>query len=314
MNSVIDCGNPSVTLLPDSCALRVSTVQGEIKYWTCTEAFNEAYLMAPTSRGSVFTQPFLSFSKRDEGNQLDIFISVPIGDVVGSIYSTNITENTLPVNTSLDAIESITFIPHLAFVASGNFHTERTDASPFLTYQRNRGYLPEGIDNTRESFSGGPVAVHQTYLVEYASAKDTSSSSCCKVLQENGRPLEPLLSQYFSLTSNCNIPSRTLSPVRIREEVGGLDVLPTWSIGDDMFAMDLDQLQAFNWFISLSFPEACMAHPPQVGYSLKWAYVQFFVLAYGFQFLVWYVRGFLVKGGVVDVTAFSRRRILGVKD
>lgn len=314
VNSVVDCGSPSVKLDPESCALKVFTVQGETKYWTCSTFFNEAYLMSPTSGGSIFTLPYLSFYIDKDGSEVDIIISVPIGNVSGNIYATDAAGGTLPASTALDGIESITFIPRIEYEATGNFHTERVSAAPSFTYDRNRGYLPDGLDNTKESFSGGPVAVHQSYAVQYAPVRGTSSSSSCKALEANGRPLDPLLSNYFSLTSNCNISSRTLLPIRVREDVGGLDVLPTWSTDGSMSTIDLGQLQAFNWFISISFPEACMPHTAQVGYSLKWAYVQFFVLAYAFQVLFWYLRGFLVTGGVVDVNAFSRRRILGQRD
>lgn len=308
-----DAGSPTVSFDPDLCALSVSSVSGDTKYWTCSEAFNDAYLKFPTSRGSIFVQPYLSVAKSSDGTDLEFFISVPIGDVAVNLYSSN-SSLSLPLNTPLDAIESITFIPRLEYQVTGNFHTMTTSATPSFTYHRNRGYLPNGLSNTRESVSGGPVAVHQTYLVQYASVKDTTTSFSCKVQQENGRPLEPLLAQYFSQTSNCDVSSRTLAPSRIREDVGGLEVLPTWSAVDRMTAIDLDQLQAFNWFITASFPTANMPHTPQVGYSLKWAYIQFFVLAYAFQYLFWMLRGLLVTGGAVDVNAYHRRRILGVRD
>lgn len=308
-----DAGSPFASFDPELCALQVSSVSGDTKYWTCSEAFNDEYLKFPTSRGSIFVQPYLSVAKSSDGTDLEFFISVPIGDVAVDLYSPN-SSLSLPLNTTLDAIESITFIPRLEYKTSGNFHTVTTSATPSFTYLRNRGYLPDGLSNTRESVSGGPVAVHQTYLAEYVSVKDTATSFSCKVQQENGRPLQPLLAQYFSLTSNCNVSSRTLVPTRVREDVGGLEVLPSWSAVDSMTSIDLDQLQAFNWFITISFPTANLQHTPQVGYSLKWAFVQFFVLAYVFQYIFWMLRGLLVKEGAVDVNAYHRRRILGVRD
>lgn len=302
--SVVDCGKAKATF-DDACGLHVVTVKGKEFFWTCSEVFNTEFLMTT----HVFIQPFLSIFD-DGGQSMEILLSVPIGDVSARLYTN---PEDLPINTSLDAVESIAFIPRLRYVANGNHHSVSMEAAPQIRYERSRAYWPDGVDNTAQSFSGGPVCVHQEYLVRYSSAdyRAKSTTTTC----ESGMPesVSAILSEFYSFTSACSNPLHALHTDKTVERVGGLEL---WADDDSTrnIGEDLDQLNAFNWRITLQFPESCMPHTPQTGYSLKWGYIQFITIAWGFQFLYWQLRGIFATNGLIDLNAHYQGRLVGSRE
>eukprot|EP00796_Vickermania_ingenoplastis_P012939 gene12939-8795_t len=294
-STIVDCGKAS-GMFQGHCGLHVVTTKGTHKFWTCSESFNAEFLM---STGS-FVRAFVSISE-GAGRATDILISVPIGNVDASVYNN---PEDLPQDAGLDAIESITFIPGLLYRASGNRHTIESLAAPQLRYSPSTPYDDTGADNTGTSFSGGPICAHSEYEIRFSADVGDESPSC----QIQRSSINGILAEFQSFTSFCAVSSRTVFPVLVRQSTGGLDLLHT---DDTTFNIgyDLALLNAFTWRITLHFPEECMPHTPQVGYSLKYVYIQFITIAWGFHFLFWQLRGIFATNGLIDLNAHYQNRI-----
>lgn len=299
-----NCGEASISFVNDSCLLHVVTMMGVEQFWSCSEEFNRAVLI-PENK---FVQPF--FMIRSEA-EVDFFISVPIGEFGNSIYDNPPREVT--PNEAFDAIQSISFIPRFSFTIKGNGLKTSAVVAPELTYTRNVPYLSNSRDSTTNSYSGGPIGVHQDFLLTYASPanfKENVDLFECDLKKE---ALNPLASSLSSFTSVCSSEGKTVKTTLSRERVGGLGSLgfPGGAYG---ITNDLDQLNAFNWRVRISLPQSCFSEAPSFGFSLKWGYIQFITIAWGLHFVFWRTRGIFASTGLVDLTAEYQRRINGLKE
>lgn len=294
--NMVDCGTATGSFGGD-CVLHLLTVKGAEHYWTCSEEFNTDFLIP----SNIFIQPFFSVSERN--GVTNILLSLPIGDTSGSVY---FGAESAAAASELDAIQSITFIPSLRYRANGNHHTVDTTATPQLQYHRTRHYSGSTYDSSSNNFSGGPLCVRTEYALVYSTPDAGDAASCT----ESTSPLISVFSHYANFSAVCSSASRVVLPSMVREDAGGLELAgESRNIGED-----LDLLNAFTWSIALHYPEACMPHTPQAGYSLKWGYIQFITIAWGFQFLYWQLRGIFATNGLIDLNAFYQTRLTGSRE
>lgn len=296
--NVVDCGKASA-VFDGQCGLHVIFTSGIERFWTCNEGFNSDYLIG----SGVFIQPFFSIFEA-AGAGTDIMISIPVGSNPPDIY---MNPQDAQDGVALDAVQSIDFVPGLKYTANGNLYTISKPATPQLSYRRTQPYIGSTVDNSSFTFSGGPLSAHSEYSLTYSTSTDASSGDGCVA---DASRLSSVMSSFTNFSSVCEPSSRMLLPVLVREEVGGLELVDASS----NFGQDLGLLNSFTWRITLHFPEACMPHTPQAGYSLKYLYIQFFCIAWIFYQVFWQVRGIIATNGLIDLNAYYQRRLVGSRE
>ncbi|KPA75361.1 hypothetical protein ABB37_08646 [Leptomonas pyrrhocoris] len=325
---------PHVTFT-ERCALRVSTVLGEEYLWTCSELVNAALLGTPLSLTPYFA---LYEEDRDGDGRTDVvnfLISFPLGNSTdSSIYGGG--GGVAAPTTVRDAVLDVTFLPEFVYYIKHYLVKVNMTAAPLLRYtrlplQRNAGSVTTTVDvgdggggsasassvtSTTFAWSGAPVCAvtkadmlfHSTESLinsPYVSYQHTYTGS--PLAEQSLQPADLAdLSQFASAYTSRN-QSVVLRP--FVETSGGLELLQRDSTVVRGLWEDLDDLNAFTWYIQLRIPKAAVQYVPSYAEVLKWGWIQYFVIGYIIQWFLWKVRMVLVKMGLIDSrAAFSVMR------
>lgn len=290
------------------CVLRVTTVQGRELLWTCSEAFNEEFVFGT----ELDVLPFVSLFEddRDGNGKMDVFsvlLSVPITTFNVSLYTN---PSDLPVGAVLDAVQEIAFLPEFTYRINSKVQKVNMTAAPLLTYARRGSYHPSQQDNTINAFSAGPVCLlTEADLVFHSntrlSGKPPAAYMTSPLRDSLREPADVFnlaqFAQYYT-ARNQSVTARVFT-----EAAGGPEVLKSSEhvrgLGDD-----LDTLNDFTWRITLRIPPAKVFYSPGAGESIKWAWAQYFTIAFVIQWVMWQIRGMIVTMGLIDTNAFYHAR------
>lgn len=313
------------------CALKVTTVRGRELLWTCNEGFNQEQLYG-TPQGVL---PFFSVYEddRDANGQFSVVsftISVPVGDVEQSVYAAGgITGDTA----AMDAVASVTLLPEFVYRINHYLLRVNMTAAPLLHFVRGTPLDLTSTPPPSSSASFGPLCALTEADMEWHSTTRLINSPYVHYTRVyTSSPLEDRLRQAADIANLDNFAryytSRNQSVVpRVFSQVeGGLSLLsrpPSFSAfaGNDVVASttlsrggslweDLDGLNSFTWKIYLRIPQARIFYVPSYAETLKWGWVQYFVIAYLIQWFMWWVRGLVVCLGLIETKAvYSTREV-----
>lgn len=320
---------PQVTFT-ERCALRVSTVLGREYLWTCSDLFNDAMLGT-----SLSLTPYFAVYEEDKDGDgktdvMNFLLNFPLGNATdGSLYGSRTTTTVagVPAPTFLrDAVLDVTFLPEFVYDIKHYLMKVHMTAAPLLRFtrlplQRNAGTTTTTVDGgsaaaatpltvISNAWSGAPVcALTKADMLFHSTESLINSPYVSYQHTYTGSPLEELARQPADL---MNLPqfasaytSRNQSVVlRPYEEVfGGLDVLRLDSTVVRGLWDDLDDLNAFTWYIQLRIPKAEVQYVPSYAEVLKWGWIQYFVIGYIIQWFLWKVRMVIVRMGLLSSRA-----------
>ncbi|KAK7202184.1 Transmembrane protein 231 [Novymonas esmeraldas] len=299
---------PSVTFT-GRCAVRVSTLLGQEYLWTCTDLFRGALQATPLS----VLPYFASYEDDKDGDgkvdYANFVLSIPLGDVLRrtSLY----TQAAADAPTSPpDSVLEVSFLPEFIYTVNHYLVKVNMTAAPLLRFRRApaTGDVPGA--GTTYSWSGSPVCAvtkadmlfHTTRSLinsPYVSYTHTYTSS---PLQDLARqPVDLLDLSLFAGAYAGRNQSVVLRPYV--EAAGGLDVLRVEGDGVRGLWEDLDDLNAFTWYVQLRIQPAEVQYVPSYAEVLKWGWVQYFVIAYLLQWVLWQLRMVFVKLGLLSSRA-----------
>lgn len=297
---------PSISF-SGNCALRVTTVLGKEYLWTCSELFNEEHLYG-TPIGIL---PFFSMyhDRNTDGKVTDITIvlSVRINELSQSIYDGPIT---LPTGETLDAIQEAYFLPEFAYKVNNYLMKVNMTVAPLMHYVRPSEYIPSETDIT--AISSGPLCAITAADMDFYSTELLINSRYVRYtnvyavspLSDVTQPAElmnlPVFADAYS-SRNQTVVTRVYT-----QSSGGLSLL-----GEEFtrsMLEDLDSLNAFTWRVHLRVLPAHIFYRPSITEALKWAWVQYFSVAFVLQWVLWNVRGMIVTLGLVETRAVYTAR------
>ncbi|EPY31893.1 hypothetical protein STCU_03131 [Strigomonas culicis] len=292
-------------LFTGRAVLRVSTVLGKEYLWTTSDSFNDRFLAGT----EMEVLPFVSVNADvDEMNRTSMFtfvLSVPVTPVLQRVYSdANLTAPAAP----LDAIQKVAFLPEFSFVIQHYLIHVNMTAAPLVVYRRP---FDAAVDTSGDYGSSPVCAWTVADMVFHTTTRLTGQFSYTDDAQS---PLEASMRQpadVYYLEKFARLYSRRRQSVVLRpyvEAAGGPEVLPQEEVTHGLWE-DLDTLNAFTWRIQLRVADAFVPYVPSYREVLKWAWVQYFVIAYVIQWLLWKLRGMIVTQGLIDTTAvyFARK-------
>jgi transmembrane protein 231 len=322
---------PQVTFT-ERCALRVSTVLGKEYLWTCSEVFNDALLGT-----SLSLTPYFAVYEEDKDGDgkadvVNFLLSFPLGNASdGSVYNASAGGVTAPA-TARDAVIDVVFLPEFVYNIKHYLVKVNMTAAPLLRYTRLPLQRTAGTpittsvdvdDSSRASlvsstyaWSSAPVCAltkadmlfHSTESLinsPYVSYQHTYTASPLAELARQPADLINLLQFAGAYTSRNQ--SVVLRPYV--EAFGGLDVLRHDNTVVRGLWDDLEELNAFTWYIQLRIPKAEVQYVPSYAEVLKWGWIQYFVIGYIIQWFLWKVRMIFVKMGLISSRAtFSLMR------
>lgn len=301
VSQVADCGPTQGKFLRDVCNLHVVTVQGRERFWSCSDEHNE-FLQDI----GLFIQPHLAVYDSPSSHTTEFLITVPVDPVNVSIY---LNPEDLPSDYAFDAIQRITFIPKLQYTVDGSLADIETVATPQLSYERGYRYS-SSLENSNNAFSGGPLAASSDVVLHYSATASSSASSCGSF---GATAYSSIMQEYDRFFSTCSPETLRVYPVHLRHLEGGLSVLNTGSIPRNI-GDDLGLLNAFTWRIVVTYPSVCVPHSTQVGYRLKYLFIQLFLVSWVLHGVLYLVRGLLATNGAIDLTAFYQARLTGSRE
>ncbi|EPY30541.1 hypothetical protein STCU_04015 [Strigomonas culicis] len=309
---------PNVTFT-GRAVLRVSTVLGKEYLWTTSDSFNDRYVAGSTMDVLPFFSIYAEEVVKGEKSQAAAYtltVSVPVNSPDVTYRSDDGSYVALTQNEPLDAIKEMQLLPEFAYYIRSSIVTLNMTAAPLLTYRRAPGtYSSSATDNTSAAYSSGPVCgLLEADLVFHTTEPLISSPYVRYTDTYTDSPLETKMRQpadVYKLDTFSHYYSSRNQSVVLRPYVevdGGLDLLPQEEVTRGLWE-DLDTLNAFTWRIQLRVADAFVPYVPSYREVLKWAWVQYFVIAYVIQWLLWKLRGMIVTQGLIDTTAvyFARK-------
>ncbi|KAG5506415.1 hypothetical protein JKF63_05918 [Porcisia hertigi] len=316
------------------CAVRVSTVLGKEYLWTCSDLFH-----GELQATSLSILPYFATFEEDANfdgkiDMVHFLMSFPLGDVLDAtslyVQSTTGTGGGADAPTSQrDAVLEVSFLPEFVYYIRHYLIKVNMTAAPLLRYRRSplqkgfgnatgtpqtdtpvHGDPSTTISNTY-SWSGAPVcALTKADMLFHTTHSLINSPSVAYTQRYTSSPLQELARQPADL---LNLPqfaghyaarNQTVVLRPYVETDGGLDVLRNDGGVVRGLWDDLDDLNTFTWYVQLRIPPAEVQYVPSFAEALKWGWVQYFVIAYIFQWILWKVRMVLVKMGLLTSRAF----------
>ncbi|GET88110.1 hypothetical protein, conserved [Leishmania tarentolae] len=296
------------------CAVRVSTVLGKEYLWTCSDLFHGAL-----QGTSLSILPYFSIYEEDRDGDgkvdyVNFLMSFPLGDPleVPSLYATPSVD---APTSQRDSILEASFLPEFLYSINHRLMKVNMTAAPLLRYQRSPMQNDFGNVSTATSstysWSGAPVCAltkadmlfHTTQSLissRHVSYTHTYTSS---LLQKLAREPADLL-DLPGFAGNYAARNQSVVLRSYVETAGGPDVLRRdVGIVRGLWE-DLDDLNAFTWYVQLRLPPAEVQYVPSYAEALKWGWIQYFVIAYAIQWFLWKVRMVLVTMGLIGSRAF----------
>ncbi|KPI88804.1 hypothetical protein ABL78_2119 [Leptomonas seymouri] len=323
---------PRVTFT-ERCALRVSTVLGKEYLWSCSELFNGALLGTP-----LHLTPYFAIYEEDKDGDgrndvMHFLISFPLGKSTDGSINDHATpaKGVAAPTTVRDAVLDVVFLPEFVYHIKHYLVTVNMTAAALLRYtrlplQRNAGSVTttvklksgsvskgadgDSLSSTVYSWSGAPVCAltkadmlfHSTESLinsPYVSYQHTYTGS--PLAEKTLQPVDLMNLPQFASAYTSRNQSVVLRPYV--EAFGGLNLLAQDSTVVRGLWEDLDDLNAFTWYIQLRIPTAEVQYVPSYAEVLKWGWIQYFVIGYAIQWVLWKVCMFLVKAGLINSRA-----------
>ncbi|CCW59818.1 unnamed protein product [Phytomonas sp. EM1] len=301
------------------CALRVTTVLGKEYLWTCSENFNEAYLYGDPM-GVI---PYFSIYQdaRDEKgriSEITFTLSIPInnlGDILSEAgqAASSTDPSTDPV---FDAVSHVEFLPEFVYRIHHPLVRLNMTAAPLLRFTRPLFHSPTGTASPLASNSGPLCGFTEADLWFHSTVRLPRSTSR-KERGHHALERSPFVEDATELAVLYDLPSfarrytsraQRVETRMITETSGGLGLFAGGETVRGVW-QDSQLLHAFTWRIRLRVQPAQLFYRPSFAEALKSAWVQYFAIAYVIQWVLWWVRGFVVVNGVVDTRAVFTRRI-----
>lgn len=291
------------------CAVRLTTTAGQERLWTCTDLFDEQL-----HGTSLTVLPYFSVFGRDadgdgRAETFHFLMTFPIRQALeASLYSAEaVSGGGVPGPMAIDSIRTITFLPEFTYSIRSRVVRVDMTAAPLLQYTN-----PAAAAAAASSveWSGAPVCLVTRADLQFRSTErliDSPYVSYTRVYADS--PLELFAKQPADLLNlaafaehytarNQSVVARPYS-----EAAGGLQLLAkdvgvVRDLGDD-----LDDLNSFTWSVQLRVSPAEVYYEPSVAEALKMAWVQYLAIACILQWCLWWMRGFLVKLGLLTTRA-----------
>ncbi|EPY26867.1 hypothetical protein AGDE_11052 [Angomonas deanei] len=284
-------------------AVRVSTVLRKEYLWTTSTDFNTQFVEGT----SMEILPLFSVTRN--GDDFEFLITVPINDLGSPLYSEEYVYTTgIPANQVLDSIKEASFLPEFIYTIHSQKIKLNMTAAPLLLFERTPNTYSTRIDNTTVSYSSGPTCAvteadlqfHSTNrLINSPYVHYTNTYTDSPFLQKAKQAADlydlPYFAQYYT-SRNQSLVTRT----RL-QSAGGLELL-------EQPDRDLDLLNSFTWRVKLRATPAVVQYVPSYREVLKWGWIQYFIIAYVIQWVMWKIRGFIVVLGLLDVSAIYHAR------
>lgn len=289
---------PDVTFT-GRCAMRVSTVLGREYLWTCSDLFNRAMVEGTALR--VLPSVASYQDDKDGDGKVDyanFVLSVPLGDVLetASLYTS---EGASAPSTPRDAVVEVDFLPEFIYHIKHYLVPVNMTAAPLLRYRRNA--LPADAGNVTTTLPIGPPTSSSSDTAQSTVTTTTppwSAAPVCALTKADmlfhttqslinspyvsymhtytASPLEQLARQpadlldlpHFAASYTARNQSVVLRPYV--EAAGGLDVLRRDGGIVRGLWEDLDDLNAFTWYVQLRIQTAEVQYVPSYAEVLKW--------------------------------------------
>lgn len=289
------------------CLLRYTTVRGKEKLWTCSDAFNEKLLYG---HAELDTLPFFTIYEedRDSDGSVDC-VTIVLGLPVNSLGSR--VENSFPPPDEMDAIERVEFIPEFIYeIIHPSIHLNMT-AAPLIVFQRPGGGHASA-SGTGGAHTGGPVCASTSGDILFHTTEPLYSWSNVHYAHTYA---DSPLDAVESIDDVLNVPrfaqkyaSRNQSLLfrRYAESAGGASLLPDITY-DRVLGEDMDTVGDFTWKLTLRVQDANVPYVSSIPELIKWAWIQYFTIAYVIQWVLWKLRGMLLKSGMIGSTAIFHR-------
>lgn len=308
----------------ERCALRVSTVLGKEYLWSCSDSLNDAVLGT-----SLSLTPYFAVYEEDKNGDgkvdvMNFLLSFPLGSALDS----SVYDQAAAPTAERDAVLEVTFLPEFVYTINHYLMKVNMTAAPLLRFtraplQRPYGTVTTAVEvgddtstststttSTAYTWSGGPVcALTKADLLFHSTESLINSPYVSYQHTYTGSPLQELARQPADLMNLAQFASAYTArnqSVVLRpyvEAFGGLDLLRQDSTVVRGLWDDLDDLNAFTWYIQLRIPKAEVQYVPSYAEVLKWGWIQYFVIAYIIQWFLWKVRMLFVKMGLIGSRA-----------
>ncbi|EKG01719.1 hypothetical protein TCSYLVIO_007280 [Trypanosoma cruzi] len=282
----------------DRCVLRYTTVKGQERLWTCSNEFNEKHINV---HEQLAVLPFFSIYEddRDGDGRVDfvtMILSLPINDVG------DIAKDVTPSDMG-DAVFRVDFLPEFFYEFDHHIVTLKMRTAALFSFKRDH-WIPGTEGGPLSAITEGDLLFHSTEPL-IASPNVRYTRTYIDSPFDNVTDVDELLNVPL-FASQYTLRNQSLQFKPKLETVGGLALLRDENY-NRVLGEDLDALGAFTWRIKLHIQRAEVNYVPSIQEALKWAWVQYFCIAYVLQRLLWWLRGILVKTGVLGSTAFFHR-------
>lgn len=296
------------TYLTGRCALRVTTMLGKEYLWSCNEAFNEQFLIGDP-REMI---PFYSYEQEDtdgdnKNDLITLTLRFPVNDFDLSLYANSADGVALPAGTPIDVVKEVSFLPEMVYRLKNYVVNINMTAAPLLTFVN-----PSAVVRTSDggAFSSAPLcAVTEGDLTFHTTRQIIDSPYVYYSHTYTDSPLEDQVHQPADLMNLAAFAKKytgrnqSVEVRRFYETSGGLDLLASTGAVTRGAWEDMDQVNDFTWRIRLRIYPANVPYVPSYAETLKWGWVQYFVIAYLLQWFLWKVRGMLARLGLIDTNA-----------
>ncbi|RNF03178.1 hypothetical protein TraAM80_05912 [Trypanosoma rangeli] len=283
----------------DRCVLRYTTVGGQEKLWTCSNTFNEEFI---EDQPALAVLPFFSIYEDDHDGDGRVDVVTMVLSLPINALNNGGAEGTSPSKLK-DAVFRVDFLPEFFYEVDHYLLKLKMRTAALLSFE-GPTWVPRGGGGPLAAITEGDLLFHSTeplivspnvhYTRTYIDSPFDNVTDIDELLNV------PLFAGQYTMRNQ----SVQFKPHV--ESAGGLALLR-----DDNYCRaigeDLDALDDFTWRIRIRIQHAEVKYVPSTQEALKWAWVQYFSIAYILQWLLWRLRGVLVKMGVLSTTAFFHR-------
>ncbi|ORC89039.1 uncharacterized protein TM35_000142500 [Trypanosoma theileri] len=298
----------------DRCVVHYTTVRGQDKLWTCSHLFNEEYIY---TQSEMAVEPFFSIYEddRDDNGHVDrvtFVLQLPLNDFNGSL------QEGMPVPTEKDAIKRVEFLPEFTYEIKNYILKVRMTAAPLLIFEAAEDCCSSSSSTTTKSTVEGPLCARTEGDLLFHSTEPLSrlpnvhyTNTYMNSPLENVSDVEELQNvPYFASQYTSRNQTVLFKPYSVA--TGGLSILQDVNY-NRVLGEDLGALGDFTWRITMRIQRAEILYTPSIQEALKWAWVQYYCIAVILQFLLWWLRGILVKAGLLGSVAIFHRGWMSTK-
>nr|CCC89302.1 conserved hypothetical protein [Trypanosoma congolense IL3000] len=294
------------------CLLRYTTLHGEEKLWSCTETINRQVLHGYEELAVV---PVFSVheDRHSADGGVDV-VTVTLGLPVSGAGSS--TGSTAPPPDTVDRVE---FVPEFLYEIENPSVRVKMTGAPLIVFQRperprklttfaRRRASAKALDGGRSCALTAGVLAFRAVAPIRSVPHVYNSEAYTKSLFDGVRNVDDIINvPHFA--AKYALRNQSLVFERYAESSGGCSLLTEGTYGP-VLDNSTGASPNFTWKIVLRVREAEVTYTPSILERIKWGWVQYFAIAYVVQWVLWRLRGMLVKYGLVgSIAVFDRLNV-----